>query len=78
MPRRSGGPRAVSVPPGVGVVSALDWNHRAVKCVAFDPGLGKLAGQLSNEKNEIERQRIENGTQARFSRLTSKQFPGGY
>jgi WD40 repeat protein len=26
------------------VVRALDWNHRAVKCVAFDPGLGKLAG----------------------------------
>ena len=44
MPRRSGGPRAASVPPGVGVVRALDWNHRAVKCVAFDPGLGKLAG----------------------------------
>jgi len=44
MPRRSGGPRAASVPPGIGVVRALDWNHRAVKCVAFDPGLGKLAG----------------------------------
>ena len=44
MPRRSGRPRAASVPPGVGVVRALDWNHRAVKCVAFDPGLGKLAG----------------------------------
>jgi hypothetical protein len=26
------------------VVRALYWNHRAVKCVAFDPGLGKLAG----------------------------------
>src|ERR1700732_1188840 len=44
MPRRSGGPRAASVPAGVGGGSPLDWNHRAVKCVAFDPGLGKLAG----------------------------------
>ena len=44
MPRRSGRPRAASVPAGVGVVHALDWNHRAVKCVAFDAGLNRLAG----------------------------------
>jgi len=31
------------VPPGVGLLRALEWNHRAVKCVAFDPGLQKLA-----------------------------------
>ena len=40
----SGRPRAVSVPPGVGLLRALEWNHRAIKCVAFDPGLHKLAG----------------------------------
>ena len=32
------------MPPGVGLLRALEWNHRAIKCVAFDPGLRKLAG----------------------------------
>jgi hypothetical protein len=41
---RSGRPRAASVPPGVGLLRALEWNHRAIKCVAFDPELHKLAG----------------------------------
>jgi WD40 repeat protein/class 3 adenylate cyclase len=31
------------VPPGVGLRRALEWNHRAIKCVAFDPALQKLA-----------------------------------
>jgi WD40 repeat protein len=44
MPMRSGRPRAASVPPGVGLLRALEWSHRAIKCVAFDPGLHKLAG----------------------------------
>lgn len=32
------------MPPGIGLLRALEWNHRAIKCVAFDPGLHKLAG----------------------------------
>jgi hypothetical protein len=32
------------MPPGVGLRHALEWNHRAIKCVAFDPQLQKLAG----------------------------------
>jgi class 3 adenylate cyclase/GTPase SAR1 family protein len=44
MPMRSRKPRAASVRPGVGLLHALEWNHRAIKCVAFDPGLHKLAG----------------------------------
>lgn len=36
--------RAASVPLGVGLLRALEWNHRTIKCVAFDPGLHKLAG----------------------------------
>jgi WD40 repeat protein/class 3 adenylate cyclase/GTPase SAR1 family protein len=44
MPRRSGSSRAASVPHGVGLVRALEWNHRAIKCVAFDPELRQLAG----------------------------------
>jgi WD40 repeat protein len=43
MPRRNGAPRAASVPPGVGLLRALEWNHRATECVAFDPDLHKLA-----------------------------------
>src|SRR5262249_3464687 len=43
MPRRRGTLRAASVPPGVGLVRALEWNHRATQCVAFEPGLNKLA-----------------------------------
>jgi class 3 adenylate cyclase len=41
---RSGTPRAASVSPGVGLRRALEWKHRAIKCVAFDPALQKLAG----------------------------------
>jgi len=44
MRMRSGRPRAASVPSGVGLLRALEWNHRAIKCVAFDPELHKLAG----------------------------------
>ena len=44
MPRRSGRSRAASAPPGVGLIRALEWNHRAIKCVAFDPTLRQLAG----------------------------------
>ena len=49
MPRSTGGSRAAAgAPPGVGVRRALEWNHRAIKCVAFDPGLQKLAGGSLN------------------------------
>jgi len=36
--------RSVSSPPGVGLLPALEWNHRAIKSVAFDPALRQLAG----------------------------------
>ena len=44
MPRSSGRSRAAAGTPGVGVRRALEWNHRAIKCVAFDSELQKLAG----------------------------------
>lgn len=44
MPRRGGKPRIASLPPGVALQRALEWNHRAINCVAFDPALHKLAG----------------------------------
>ena len=31
------------MPVGVGLRRALEWNHRAISCVAFDTGLQKLA-----------------------------------
>ncbi|MBV8281816.1 MAG: hypothetical protein JO347_07105, partial [Candidatus Eremiobacteraeota bacterium] len=40
-------------------------------------GLGQLADQASSQKSEIAQQRVQNGTQARFSHVTSKPFPGG-
>jgi class 3 adenylate cyclase len=44
MPRRSARSRtAAGVSPGVGLQRAWEWNHRATRCVAFDPGLEKLA-----------------------------------
>ena len=48
MPMKSGRRRAASVPPGIGLLRSLEWNHRAIKCVAFDPGLHKLAGGCLN------------------------------
>lgn len=44
----------------------------------LNAGLGKLASQLSSERMQIERERSQNGTQARYGKLTSTPFPGGY
>lgn len=45
MPKRRGTSQAsAGVPPGVGLRHASEWNHRAIGCVAFDPGLQKIAG----------------------------------
>jgi len=38
-------------------------------------GLEKLSATILNQKDEIARKRVESGVQARFSRLTNKQFP---
>jgi len=44
----------------------------------LNAGLGKLAAQLNDERTQIEQERRQNGTQARFEHLTSNPFPGGY
>ena len=43
MPRRSGKPQVASMPPGVGCCARWNGITGAIKCVAFDPGLHKLA-----------------------------------
>ncbi|MFZ0031829.1 MAG: hypothetical protein WAK84_08145 [Candidatus Cybelea sp.] len=37
----------------------------------------KLAVTLTDQQNEIKQQREQNGTATRFSRVTSRRFPGG-
>ncbi|MGB7016290.1 MAG: hypothetical protein WBD69_10130, partial [Candidatus Cybelea sp.] len=42
-----------------------------------EAGLAKLADYLSTQKSQIAQERGQNGTQARFAKLSSKRFPGG-
>jgi hypothetical protein len=61
--------------PGVALVSDSQWPSINAE---LNAGLGKLTAQLSDQRTQIEQQRRENGTQARFGHLTSTPFPGGY
>jgi hypothetical protein len=58
--------------PGVAFLPQQQWQGINAQ---LSSGLGKLAGQLANQKSEIAQQRRQNGTQARYSHLTSKPFP---
>lgn len=68
-------PNLNAVYPGVAFTGRSTW---AKQNAAVDTGLKSLAGSLSAEKKQIAAQRAQNGTQARYSSLTSKRFPGGY
>jgi hypothetical protein len=59
---------------GVAFVPASQWQRGNAQ---LNSGLGQLADQLANQKSQIAQQRAQNGTQARFGSLASKQFPGG-
>ena len=61
--------------PGVAFVSDSRWQGVNAE---LNAGLGKLAAQLNDERTQIEQERRQNGTQARFEHLTSTPFPGGY
>jgi hypothetical protein len=67
-------PNLQSIYPGVVFVSKSSWQRINAD---LNSGLGSLAVQLAGRKSEIEAQRVQNGTQARFSHITSKRFPGG-
>jgi hypothetical protein len=60
--------------PGIAFTDKSSWERTNED---LNSGLGALAVQSTNRKAEITQQRTQNGTQARFSHLTSKQFPGG-
>jgi hypothetical protein len=61
--------------PGVAFVNDSGWPRINAD---LNSGLGKLAARLEEQKAQIEQERSQNGTQARFGRLTSTPFPGGY
>ena len=67
-------PNLQTVYPGVSLVPRSQWQAHNAQIAA---GLGELATSLPAQKAEIQRRRAQNGTQARFSKLTSKEFPGG-
>ncbi|MFZ1018114.1 MAG: hypothetical protein WAN39_09605 [Candidatus Cybelea sp.] len=60
--------------PGVAFVHKAQWPQ---KNAAVEAGLAKLADYLSTQKSQIAQERVQNGTQARFAKLSSKRFPGG-
>ncbi len=66
------GCKAKRRPCGVAFVAKQQW--RSINA-QLNSGLGKLAGQLPRQKDQIAQQRLQNGTQARFSHLSSKRFP---
>jgi hypothetical protein len=59
--------------PGVAFVPKSQWQRINA---TLNSGLGQLAVQLWNQKDEIKKQRLKNGTAARYA-LASKPFPGG-
>lgn len=67
-------PNLESIYPGVAFTNKLGRQRINAD---LNSGLGKLAVQLTNQEGGIKQQRAQNGTEARFSHVTNKQFPGG-
>jgi len=65
-------PDMQAIYPGIRFIPKAQWAKRNDDLSA---GLGKLAGTLAGQKDQIARDREENGTAARFARVTSKPFP---
>lgn len=61
--------------PHVAFTSKGGWQHIND---GLNSGLGNLATSLQSQKAQIGRERAQNGTAQRFSRLTNTHFPGGY
>lgn len=70
-----GVPNLQTMYPGVAFEHKSQWQTQNAD---LNAGLGKLAASLTDQKSLIKQQRAQNGTEARFSHLTSKQFPGGF
>jgi hypothetical protein len=61
--------------PGVAFIDRTKWQQQNA---AIAGGLASFGDYLAKQKDSIAQQRAQNGTQARFGRLTSKPFPGGF
>ena len=67
-------PDLEKVYPGVTFKRRLEWNSANA---SLNEGLTKLLGMLKDQKTSLKKTRIENGTEAKFSKLTNKDFPSG-
>jgi len=52
----------------------LEWNSAND---SLNQGLAKFLSMLKDQKTSLKKTRIENGTEAKFSKLTNKEFPSG-
>ncbi len=68
-------PNLTAIYPGVDFLAKKQWPGKNAE---LNDGLGTLAASLAKQKTQIARERAQNGMQARFGRLTSTPFPGGY
>src|SRR6266853_235187 len=67
-------PDLTKIYPRVTFKQKLEWDSRNK---GLNEGLTKLLTSLKNDKTSIKQQRIERGTEARFSKLPSKELPKG-
>jgi len=67
-------PRLRAIYPGVAFTNQATWNAQNLQ---LNQGLDQLVAMLGNQKDQIKQQRVQNGTEAQFSGLTSKPLPGG-
>ncbi len=65
-------PDLKAVYPGVVFTNTATWK---AKNLQLNQGLDGLATMLAAQKEQIKQQRTQNGTEAQFSRLTSKPLP---
>jgi hypothetical protein len=59
--------------PGVTFKRQSEWNTGNE---GLNEGLTKFLGMLKDQKASLKKTRIENGTEAKFSKLTNKELPG--
>jgi len=67
-------PDLTKIYPRVTFKPKSDWNARNK---GLNEGMTKLLVTLKNEKASIKKQRIDNGMEANFSKLPSKDLPKG-
>jgi len=66
-------PELDKVYPGVTFKRQSEWNAGNE---SLNQGLTKFLSMLKDQKTTLKKTRIENGTEVKFSKLTSKEFPG--